>query len=225
VSKALITSEYTDAKRGTIAVSFMTDAWFNATEVAEKFKKRVGDYLALPGTKNRIAALDRRAVSTTGKSGSWYKTKEGNNGGTWMHPKLAIPFARWLNEDFSLWCDDQIEMILTGTHPHHQRIDARKNESATYKAMQEVVKVIRDAAQKETKRHHYSNEANLVGWIFMGRFDGIDRDGLSAIDLKKVEAIERKNLGLLAVQMPYEERKATLRKAFPLPVTGKLEAA
>lgn len=33
-------------------------------------------------------------------------------GGTWMHPKLAIRFAQWLDTDFCIWCDEQIESIL-----------------------------------------------------------------------------------------------------------------
>jgi hypothetical protein len=35
-----------------------------------------------------------------------------NGGGTWIHPKLAIDFARWLSSDFAVWCDLQIEKIL-----------------------------------------------------------------------------------------------------------------
>lgn len=33
-------------------------------------------------------------------------------GGTWLHPKLGIAFARWLDPFFALWCDEQIESIL-----------------------------------------------------------------------------------------------------------------
>ncbi|MEY4768064.1 MAG: hypothetical protein RL637_703 [Pseudomonadota bacterium] len=32
-----------------------------------------------------------------------------NGGGTWFHPKLAIPFARWLEARFAIWCNFQIE--------------------------------------------------------------------------------------------------------------------
>ena len=38
--------------------------------------------------------------------------KGGNNSGTWLHPKLAIDFARWLSPEFAVWCDAQIEQIL-----------------------------------------------------------------------------------------------------------------
>ena len=38
-----------------------------------------------------------------------------NGGGTWLHPKLAIHFARWLDPRFAVWCDEQIEQILSGS--------------------------------------------------------------------------------------------------------------
>lgn len=34
--------------------------------------------------------------------------------GTWLHPKLAIHFARWLDPKFAVWCDEQIEALLNG---------------------------------------------------------------------------------------------------------------
>jgi hypothetical protein len=35
--------------------------------------------------------------------------------GTWLHPKLAIVFARWLSMDFEIWCDEKIsELLSTG---------------------------------------------------------------------------------------------------------------
>ena len=41
----------------------------------------------------------------------------GNNRGTWLHPKLAIHFARWLDPKFAVWCDEQIEQLLSGSQP------------------------------------------------------------------------------------------------------------
>ena len=35
--------------------------------------------------------------------------------GTWLHPKLAVHFARWLDPKFAVWCDEQIEQILSGS--------------------------------------------------------------------------------------------------------------
>lgn len=45
--------------------------------------------------------------------GSLLKTKRGNNGGTWLHPKLAVRFAQWLDVRFAIWCDMQIDSIVS----------------------------------------------------------------------------------------------------------------
>ncbi|OKO96209.1 DNA-binding protein [Xenorhabdus eapokensis] len=54
------------------------------------------------------------------------KTKAGSQGGTWLHPKLAVRFARWLSVDFEIWCDEQIDALIRGTQPTFtdQRINA-----------------------------------------------------------------------------------------------------
>lgn len=39
-------------------------------------------------------------------------TKEGANGGTWIHEELVIEFARRLDPKFSLWCNRKIAELL-----------------------------------------------------------------------------------------------------------------
>jgi hypothetical protein len=90
-------------------VSFTDDAWFNATAVAAKFKKEPAQWLRLPGTKAYLAAFERKYGKIT-----YLDSKRGNGGGTWIHPKLGVPFARWLDDDFAVWCDMQIDVILRG---------------------------------------------------------------------------------------------------------------
>lgn len=92
------------------AYSFRDDGWFNATDAAKRYGKEPSDWISLKETQEYIAALN--SFSNTGQNGIWHKAKRGNNGGTWLHPKLAVPFARWLNVRFSVWCDDQIGQIL-----------------------------------------------------------------------------------------------------------------
>ena len=104
---ALITAEYQGA-----AFSFRDDGWFNATAAAKRYGKLPNEWLRLPETKAYIAALDE--ISNAGKSRIWQTTKRGNDGGTWMHPKLAVRFAQWLDIKFAIWCDMQIDAILRG---------------------------------------------------------------------------------------------------------------
>lgn len=90
--------------------TFQGDGWFNATTAAKRYGKVPNEWLRLPETKAYIAALDE--ISNTGKSRIWQTTKRGNNGGTWLHPKLAVRFAQWLDVHFAVWCDMQIDGIL-----------------------------------------------------------------------------------------------------------------
>ena len=73
------------------------------------------DYQGLPVYADREA--EKQADSNTGKSritkSRFIKAKRGNAGGTWLHPKLAVAFARWCDIDFALWCDEQIEALIS----------------------------------------------------------------------------------------------------------------
>lgn len=94
------------------AVTFNGDGWINATEAAARFGKRVDHWLANAETQQYIEAL--AAALNTRDSGVLIRSRRGRNGGTWLHPKLAISFARWLNVDFAVWCDLHIDALLRG---------------------------------------------------------------------------------------------------------------
>ena len=59
-------------------------------------------------TRNRVTAENQLVII---KKGGNNKTLQG----TWLHPKLAVDFARWLDPKFAVWCDEQIEQILSGS--------------------------------------------------------------------------------------------------------------
>lgn len=112
-----------------IQVSFTHDAYLNATQIASRFGKQVRDYLKSERTQEYIQALienlsEKRNLLTQNdlviiKKGNSRKYQQG----TWLHPKLAIDFARWLNPKFAVWCDMQIEKILKGEYqPQNQEL-------------------------------------------------------------------------------------------------------
>lgn len=103
-----LTREY----RPSVQVEFTADGWFCATTAAARFGKRPAEWLRLPETKRYIAALCRR--SEVGKSHFARTIRGGAAGaaGTWLHPKLAVVFARWLDIDFAVWADEQIDALL-----------------------------------------------------------------------------------------------------------------
>lgn len=97
-----------------LQVRFDDQGWFNATPVAQRYGKRPNDWLKLPETCRYVAALSAKAKGR--KSPFARATRGGTPGaaGTWLHPKLAVRFAQWLDMDFAIWCDEQIDQILRG---------------------------------------------------------------------------------------------------------------
>lgn len=102
-------------------VPFTDEAFFNATIAAKTFCKKANDWLRLDSTKEYIDAMIETGICSV--SGNPVTSQNqivriiqgGSNPtlqGTWLHHKLAIPYARWLNVKFSLWCDQQIDAII-----------------------------------------------------------------------------------------------------------------
>lgn len=87
-----------------VTFDFSADVMVNATQMAKCFNKQVHEWLRLPSTKEYIDALKE----TKGFSLSLVETREGRNGGTWMHRSAAIEFARWCSPKFGVWCNEQI---------------------------------------------------------------------------------------------------------------------
>lgn len=191
-----------------LSVTFTEDGWFNATEVADKFSKRPVDWLALESTQEYISVL--KEISKCEDS-SLLKTKRGRHGsGTWMHPKLAIPFARWLDVRFAVWCDMQIDALITRTHPHYNWKRMRHEATSSCKVMNAVLQLHRQMQGKLTAPHHFSNEARLINWALTGEFKGLDRNSLACGDLDMLAKLEERNAVLMGVGLNYSERKKAL---------------
>lgn len=108
-------------------VFFQDNAYLNATSIAKRFGKKAKDYLKTEQTKAYIKALlnslNSKRTKILFEENQLLTVKKGSpmsGGGTWLHPKLAIDFARWLSPDFAVWCDEQIEQIL---HPAQKRLE------------------------------------------------------------------------------------------------------
>lgn len=109
-------------------VSFTGDAWFNATAAAKHFDKRISHWLENAETQQYIAAL--ADALNIRNPGDFVRTNRGRNGGTWLHPKLAVAFARWCNAPFAVWCDLQIDHILRGGISVWQKAGAESSDTA-----------------------------------------------------------------------------------------------
>ncbi|MDK4613212.1 KilA-N domain-containing protein [Kingella kingae] len=101
-----------------ISVAFRNDGYLHATQIAKHFGKLPKDYLKTEQTQEYIAALADNCVRRkilTDKNQLVIIKQGGIEQGTWLHPKLAIHFARWLDPKFAVWCDEQIEQIISGS--------------------------------------------------------------------------------------------------------------
>lgn len=188
------------------AITYQDDGWFNATQAAAKWGKAPAEWLRLPNTVEYLAALKRHNPSM-GKS---HRSKAGplsGGGGTWLHPKLAVPFARWLDADFAVWCDSQIDGIIRDSDDWKK---LRHMSVASAKLMAEVIKDQKTAEGKELKPYHFSTEHCLVNSLITGKFKGIHRNSLSLAELDFIGKFDVRNSLLMAKGMSYEERKATL---------------
>ncbi|SUO95279.1 KilA-N domain-containing protein [Suttonella ornithocola] len=159
-----------------ISVSFQNDGYLNATEIAKSLNKQVGDYLRLERTQEYLSALVER-LSETGNPISDKKqlviVKKGGKStlqGTWLHPKVAVDFARWLSAKFAVWCDEQIETILYGNREYSS--PTTPDERAGLRAAVTML---------TTKRGLLHNEAyNLVHQRFnVEHIEDIPREQLS----------------------------------------------
>ncbi|MBW5801191.1 KilA-N domain-containing protein [Halomonas elongata] len=94
------------------AVRFSADGWINATDIAKRFGKRPVDWLKQDDTREYLAILGEMLNCDPE---SLLKTRRGRHqGGTWLHPKLGVRFAQWLDMRFAVWCDMQIDALLRG---------------------------------------------------------------------------------------------------------------
>ena len=188
-------------------MQFNDSGWFNATIAADRFGKRPVNWLELDSTVRYMASMS--SALKVDKS-DLLDIKKGRSGGTWMHPKLAIAFARWLSDDFAVWCDLQIDKII---HGERESIDwgmMRHASKSSNKVANEILMMVRQEQGKETKHFHYANEAKLVNFALTGKFEPVDRDSLSAQDLDLLASLENRNSVLIGRDVDRETRKEIL---------------
>ncbi|WP_440026823.1 KilA-N domain-containing protein [Chromobacterium amazonense] len=188
------------------AMQFTAEGWFNATTAAAKYGKAPNDWLRLPETARYLEALERKYGKIP-----YFKTKRGQSGGTWLHPKLAVRFAQWLDMDFAIWCDEQIDALVRDQSRPDEWSAARLAAASNHRLVCDMVNLHRQAIGKTSAAHHYANEARLINWAFSGSFAAIERDTLSASELRLLELLERQDAVLLGMGKSYDERKAALQ--------------
>ena len=97
-----------------ILFSMDRELYLHITPIAKKYNKQPRDWLKTKDTKDYISTLSK--ILNLPKSELMIVRQGGKSDeqGTWIHKKLIILFARWLSPEFAIWCDQQIEDILSG---------------------------------------------------------------------------------------------------------------
>lgn len=95
-----------------VEVPFTSEAFFNATLAAKPFGKQPRDWLKVEDNQAYIEAVKTRLLTEQHQLVRVVQGGTPEEQGTWLHPKLGIAFARWLDPHFAAWCDEQIEAIL-----------------------------------------------------------------------------------------------------------------
>ncbi|WDD94862.1 Rha family transcriptional regulator [Burkholderia sp. FERM BP-3421] len=86
----------------------------------------------------------------------------------------------------------------------------RQVSAAHYGVVCEMLAMRRDAEGKETRPHHYVNEARLLAFALTGEFKSLDRESLSAADQRILKRLEMRATALIGMGRSYDERKAAL---------------
>lgn len=191
-------------------ITIRDDGWFNATEAAARFEKRPAKWLELSTTKAYMKALAKALGFDVRNSDIKLvrTSKLRGQAGTWMHPKLAVAFARWLDDDFAVWCDCQIDNVIRGTQDWSR---LRHVSTAAAKLLGEVIKDSKQSQGAVAEPKHFMTEHKLVNWLLTGKFEGLHRDALSGWELDFIGHFDIRDSLLIAKGLPYAERKVLLK--------------
>lgn len=185
-------------------ITIRDDGWFNATEAAANWGRSTSEWLRLPSTLSYLEAFKRKYGNIPHS-----KTQRGAGGGTWLHPKLAVRFAQWLNDDFAVWCDGAIDDIIRGTQDWNR---VRHVSTAAAKLLSEVIKDSKESQGATAEPRHFMAEHKLVNWLLTGKFEGLHRDSLIGWQLDFIGHFNIRDSLLIAKAIPYTERKVILKQ-------------
>lgn len=83
----------------------------NATAMCQAFNKRPVNWLDLPTTQRYISAIQAKSQNLT----LIHTRRGGESPGTWIHEKLILKLAQWLDVEFEIQCDEWLsELHRTG---------------------------------------------------------------------------------------------------------------
>ena len=125
----------------------------------------------------------------------------GKEAAAWREKYIAA--FNWMEQELTRIKFQQQEPIW-----QQQRLES----TVEFRLMNATLQMVREHLGKETKPHHYSNEARLINFALTGEFKPVDRDSATAEDLALLAKLELKNTLLMGLGQPYADRKTALQQ-------------
>ncbi|AWI26855.1 KilA-N domain-containing protein [Flavobacterium pallidum] len=143
-------------------ISHEKDVIANASEMAISFNKKPNDFLKLKETENFIQLLlDKLNSENEIVSYKHSDIVYSKDGSTYMHRKLAIKFAFWLDDEFEIWFFEIVDDILFGNYKKHW--DAHVIQKSSQFKMQELKKkLLLKSPTKEDVHAYFKAEKEFV---------------------------------------------------------------
>jgi phage antirepressor YoqD-like protein len=217
VIKAKAQNVVTEREYNGMSFKFREDGYFNAGQAAKHFGKNLENFKRLPSTQEYIEALEASIVKTTDQE--LIQIIHGNryiaDRGTWVHPKLAVFFARWLDPKFGVFCDMVIDDLMHGHSVLHvvapEKAIAPKLPQTYLESLQELIESVKE--QERLQAMVQKQEAILIEQApkvdFMQRYVDIDGDALGIQAAARLMKLNMRELGHWLVDEKYCFRDAT----------------
>lgn len=95
-------------------IQFSADGWINATATAKELgKDRLDNFLASSAfTEYAQVVAQANSLNFSDLQIAKRGGKNTIGAGTFLHPELAVAFARWISPAFAYWCDKQVAALI-----------------------------------------------------------------------------------------------------------------
>lgn len=112
-----------------VIIQLESDGMVNSTKLAKNFgkQKRPQLWLRTKAAQEYISAYSDDA-QICASSLTATIVGRGRNQGTYMHPDIAIEYARWLNPRFGIWCNLRIQELLKNGYTVSDEFKLEMNE-------------------------------------------------------------------------------------------------
>jgi hypothetical protein len=104
------------------------DGYVNATHLCKAHREKTGerkDPSEWLSNKSAQSAIHKLSTVTGIPVTALVEVRQGgNHQGTWIHPRLAVRFAMWLSDDFSLQVEDWVHQWMRSDPPIQLEADA-----------------------------------------------------------------------------------------------------